>query len=140
MSAHWWELWSPGLQAVGGLVELVGVWILAYEWWQTGNKFINMKLQFEEIRRKSRHLEWTAEPYDKNVNKILIKVRKKLCKALKGNDSLLERLSDSDVLEWYYISNSRVIYIRGFFLVVIGVLMQIGANGIAWGAGYGLLN
>lgn len=32
MSAHWWELWSPGLQAIGGLVEFVGVIVLAFEW------------------------------------------------------------------------------------------------------------
>jgi hypothetical protein len=33
MSAHWVELWSPGLQAVGGVVELIGAGLLAYEWW-----------------------------------------------------------------------------------------------------------
>ena len=36
MSAHWWELWSPGLQAFGGIVELIGALFLAYEWWLAG--------------------------------------------------------------------------------------------------------
>ncbi len=35
MSIRWWELWSPGLQAVGGVVELAGAGLLAYEWWRS---------------------------------------------------------------------------------------------------------
>jgi hypothetical protein len=30
--AHWWELWSPGLQAIGVILVLVGAGLLTYEW------------------------------------------------------------------------------------------------------------
>lgn len=30
--ANWWDYWSPGLQATGGLIELLGLWHLVHEW------------------------------------------------------------------------------------------------------------
>jgi hypothetical protein len=106
MSAHWWELWSPGLQAIGGIVELGGAGLLAYEWWR-GTKETESSVADTEGASQNEYRE-----------------------------PILEYQSERD--EKFLIDSHPHLYTAGFFLIVMGIILQVAANGIAWGAAYGL--
>ncbi len=116
MSAHWWELWSPGLQAIGGLVEFVGVIVLAFEWGLSMSK--EKQLLSEKV----------ASQIMRDMNQTL-------------PVSWQKREDDRDIRETgELLDKRRKSYLRGFFVIAVGVALQVSANGIAWAGAYGLLS
>jgi hypothetical protein len=110
--AHWWELWSPGLQAVGGAVELLGAAFLAWEWFIAGRE--------ATLEKGLRAFE-----------------TKQIWSAIADLDEKIKRsvLLDTRVL----IGSRRNIYVLGFAIIICGVILQVSGNAIAWAAAYGLL-
>jgi hypothetical protein len=111
--AHWWELWSPGLQAAGGMVELLGATFLAWEWFIAG--------------REAR--------FDKEMRAFEIQQIRSDIADLKAE------FQRSILFDSYFLKKSRRnIYVLGFIIIICGVVLQVSGNSIAWGSAYGLIS
>jgi hypothetical protein len=137
MSTHWVEVWSPGLQAVGGTVELIGVFLLAYEWWQSLEDTIDSAV----ISKKALIVEKLGIKSGDAWRKILAKERavaetkrNKVLARLKTINVSIDgdKISDDFLLSLLLARARRKVYVRGFFLAVFGVMLQISANVIGW--------
>jgi hypothetical protein len=128
--AHWWELWSPGLQAAGGVVELVGAGLLAYEWRISMSaimkriildaRVFTIKVIEEEVKAGGLNgltLDKNAEEYKEAM-------------AYKRGAMSMDAMRPA--------KNSLKLYKRGFILIVAGAILQIAANGIGWAGSYGI--
>jgi hypothetical protein len=105
---HWWELWSPGLQAIGGVMELVGAGVLAYEWWK-GTKEAIEKYQIDAIYLEER-----------------------------GGIRSPEAAFGDIAVSALYLFQHMTLYKVGFALIVAGVVLQVAANSLAWAGAYGI--
>jgi hypothetical protein len=124
MSApEWINWWSPGLQAMGGVVELAGAGLLAYEWWRASKEGIERAnidehiISAEKIAEaagiKDMRLIYDYADYKELRDKI---------------PSVMKKL----------MAFRRRIYIVGFLFIIVGVIFQVAANGLAWGGAFGL--
>ncbi len=134
--ANWWELWSPGLQAVGGIVEFIGVGFLSYEWLKSLRE--NRKRQqfiFAKLARKNHNFIQKAIPsleMDPFKEGLTRRILERLPKTSPDDEENLEVNSAHAIYQRLWL------YRIGFALIALGVLAQVGANWIAWAAAYGL--
>jgi hypothetical protein len=140
--AHWWELWSPGLQALGGVVELVGAVLLAYEWWRSLQEVKNDADRKKPIFDKPRPRSITEISFYALGDNVFGNIYKNKVRSMRENDP--ERL---EALIQDYVEVSKImartsfkakIYLAGFLIIVFGVLLQVLANAIAWAGAYGI--
>jgi hypothetical protein len=116
MGVHWWEWWSPGLQALGGIVELVGAALLAYEWWRAAHDPSKINKEAEAFLKACKLADSKAE-----LDEYIV--------------GLIRDISTERALKL-----RKMVYVVGFIVIVSGVIMQVGANAAAWAAAYGLLS
>jgi hypothetical protein len=128
MSAHWVEVWSPGLQAIGGLVEFSGALLLGYEWWRgTKENLLSIENRLDKLGAL------TAFRLEVSPSGEKVLVRDKIDYPDHVSEFFEVAISKSTV------RTHRQLYIAGFVFITIGVLAQIIANGMAWGAANGLI-
>ncbi len=155
MSAHWWELWSPGLQAAGGIVELIGAIIISYEWWKGSQ-------EAKAVAKGKSSLATVGVVQTGDGIKIKLDENNPVSdinKTLRTHEALLELMELSkksgvspDIAGKHitdyaeakmllrHLSTHRYLYVVGFLLVIFGVILQVAANGIAWAAAKGLFS
>jgi hypothetical protein len=124
---HWWELWSPGLQAIGGVVELAGAGLLAYEWF-IGEKANKLQEKVTDINKEIENLPEIKGDLKKAPIGMLV------------NELILEMQLGHWVRASRDLPSRRRVYLVGFVILILGVIFQVTANGIGWAGAYGLFN
>jgi hypothetical protein len=126
--AHWWELWSPGLQAIGGVVELIGALILAREWWQATKNSVESMITVRGhiiLQAKNNEEEWRIA---KEEAWKMSRKRRNQARASVGvperESYKEENLSDELIMSMLNAIKQRKTYLFGFFTVLIGSLLR----------------
>ncbi len=141
---HWWDYWSPGIQAVGGAIELLGLWHLVREW-----VFSMMEPEARSLLKKAptdERLKLIRQVDDAftNLSKVLkergidfspawlphLQLKRA---SLDEKVELLEadKTDLNKVIEKFPDIRRRRYYI-GVFFVALGALTQIVANAISF--------
>jgi hypothetical protein len=109
------------LQGIGGVVELVGAVILAYEWRRGAAEALNF--------------------LPKGISKSWVPSILNIVQELERAKHEMKYKSPNEESAYTYATRQisrRLLYIEGFILIVVGVVFQVSANGIAWAGAYGL--
>jgi hypothetical protein len=139
--ANWWELWSQGLQALGGIVELIGAGLLAFEWWRGVKDIMTAKMiAFENPPQQYGEFS-SARQIDKFSTEILKRevAFVSLSHQMYRKDIVKERERELSIYRNSLKFHARL-YVLGFVIVILGVIFQVSANGIAWAGARGLFS
>ncbi len=143
--ANWWDYWSPGLQATGGLIELLGLWHLVREW-----RFSMLENEVKSRLDESQGLLEFLKLLDDAFKNLSQKVGE--C-GIEWSPSWLKEIGDrvasiEEKIEHpqklYKSASGAVLHIRkrryiiGVLLIVCGALTQIAANVLSSLGNYGL--
>jgi hypothetical protein len=150
MSAHWVEVWSPGLQAVGGLIELLGLWNMVREWRMSmfepkaktmlDRDFLdNPPEALKVIRQLDDALKKMVQILGEHGVEYSSPVLKELGDRRASIDEKIRNAQTARQEAFKNIYDFRVHrYVIGILLIAFGAMTQISANVIAWAGAYGL--
>jgi hypothetical protein len=132
VAAQWWEIWSPGLQCLGAVLEAGGIVLFARDWWRSNagqeddaNESTRAAWQIAQIGRSNTGRNHGVGP---NVDFDAIQ-----------RAELQERAEDQRYSRIVVENQSRErTYKVALFLIGSGISVVLLANGIAWAGAYGL--
>jgi hypothetical protein len=131
MSVQWWEIWSPGLQAFGGGVELIGIAALYLEWRQNQRDETNRRMS----RKYGSNPIWISNFASRGQaggDEDLVAEA-----VMKADRERREVEALDDVLAEESQTERAKTYLVGVLITIGGVLFQIIANVIGWSGALG---
>lgn len=133
MAIQWWELWSPGLQCLGAMLEAGGVVMFAKDWWRSNE---SQRTEAEQSSVTAWHIGLVGRSNTGRAPRLgsIVDVdavsRADILENAK--DRRLQRiLDDNRSREWNY----KI----ALGMIGAGIGAVLFANGIAWAGAYGML-
>jgi hypothetical protein len=125
MSAPWWEVCSPALQAFGGCVELVGI-AAVFVQWRKNDVFETKKFDLRrgrDVTPASLHPLGTAGGEEDSAAIALREMQRSNQEALTAERNYVEKVAGPKL---------NRIFLAGIIFTAFGILLQIVANAVGW--------